>query len=230
MAESDKKSKSKPETSSQSDLGLYIIIILVIIGFVFFGIEALFDSKFVNIGYWFDNIILALGPVGRALVSRHTWYIVGIISSILSIFCMAIIVFSLVRIRELQLFDKYEIEHEIAVALARRNELSAGENPRWKHVLSLIESPSESDWRMAIIEADSMLDELLQEKGYSGDTLGERLKNARSDAFVSINNAWSAHEIRNKIAHSGSDYSLSQLESRRVMRLYETVFEELGLL
>lgn len=226
----DAKKKPGDESKPQSDFGLYIIIIFAVLGFVFFGMGALFDVKFINIEYFFDKLLVVLGPVGRGLVSSHTWYIVGIISSILSIFCIGIIVFSAVRIREIQLFDKYEIEHEIALALARRKELSSGENPRWKHVLGLIESPSESDWRMAIIEADSMLDELLQDKGYSGDTLGERLKSARSDSFASLDNAWAAHEVRNKIAHSGSDFSLSQLEARRIMRLYETVFEELGLL
>ncbi len=221
--------KKAPAENKQSDLGLYIIIIFAVIGVVLFGMGALFDVKFINIEYFFSRLFTVLGPFGHALVARHTWFVVGVVSSILSVFCLAIIIFSAVRMREIQNFEKFEIEHEIGLALARDNELAEMQNPRWKYVLSLIESPSESDWRMAIIEADSMMDELLIDKGYSGDSLGERLKNARSDAFITIDNAWAAHEVRNKIAHSGSEYTLTQLESRRIMRLYETVFEELGL-
>ncbi|MCC6323192.1 hypothetical protein IT400_00185 [Candidatus Nomurabacteria bacterium] len=220
----------KPESKPADDTGLYIIIIFAIIAVVIFGMGALFDPKFINIEYFFNKIFTVLGPIGRALVDRHTWFVVGVVSSILSVFCLAVIIFSAVRMREIQNFEKFEIEHEISLALARDQEISNRENPRWKYVLSLIESPSESDWRMAIIEADSMLDDALIEQGYSGDSLGERLKNARSDAFMTIDNAWSAHEVRNKIAHSGLDYPITQLESRRIMRLYETVFEELGVL
>jgi hypothetical protein len=226
MAAPAKKAESKPAT----DIGLYIVMIFAFIGMVVFGMGRLFDPKFINIEYFFSKIFTVLGPIGSAIFNPHTWFVVGVVSSIISVFCIAVIVFSAVRMREIQNFEKFEIEHEISLALARDAEVSDRENPRWKYVLSLIGSTSESDWRMAIIEADSMLDELLIAKGYSGDTMGERLKNAQSSAFMTIDNAWAAHEIRNKIAHTGSDYPLSQLESRRVMRLYETVFEELGLL
>ena len=222
--------KKPVEEKKSSDLGLYLIIIFALIGFVMFGMGALFEVKFINIEYFFNRALFILGPLGKALISRHTWYVVGIVSSIISIFCIGVIVFSAVRMREIQLFEKFEIEHEIALAMARDKEIADKENPRWKYVLHLIESPTESDWRMAIIEADSMLDDALIEKGYSGESLGERLKNAQNDAFSTIDNAWKAHEVRNKIAHSGSDFPLSQLESRRIMRLYETVFEELGVI
>jgi hypothetical protein len=222
--------KKPVEEKKSSDLGLYLIIIFAILGFILFGMGALFDVKFINIEYFFNQALAYLGPFGRALVSRHTWYVVGVVSSIISIFCIGVIVFSAVRMREIQLFEKFEIEHEISIAMARDKEIADKENPRWKYVLRLIESAVDSDWRMAIIEADSMLDDALIERGYSGESLGERLKNAQSDAFASIDNAWRAHEVRNKIAHSGSDFPLSQLESRRIMRLYETVFEELGVI
>ncbi len=222
--------KKPVEEKKSSDLGLYLIIIFAILGFILFGMGALFDVKFINIEYFFNQALAYLGPFGRALVSRHTWYVVGVVSSIISIFCIGIIVFSAVRMREIQLFEKFEIEHEISLAMARDKEIADKENPRWKYVLRLIESAVDSDWRMAIIEADSMLDDALIDRGYSGESLGERLKSAQSDSFASIDNAWRAHEVRNKIAHSGSDFPLSQLESRRVMRLYETVFEELGVI
>jgi hypothetical protein len=101
------------------------------------------------------------------------------------------------------------------------------ENPRWKYVLSLVESSSPSDWRIAIIEADSMLEELLEERGYAGDTLSEKLKDA---SFVNVDSAWEAHKVRNEVAHKGIDFPLSQIETRRTMRLYENVFEEFNVI
>ncbi len=224
-----KKPAAGGEGEGSGDTGLYIIIAFVVIAFVVFGMGALFNVRFLNIEYFFDKISGVAGPVGRAIVSAHTWNIIFNISAAISVFCIALIIFSTVRMYEIQQMEKQELDHEIGLALARDHEIEQKENSRWRYILGLVESESESDWRIAILEADSMMDELLQEKGYSGDTLGERLKNARSDAFLTIDNAWEAHEVRNKIAHSGSDFALSQLESRRTIRLFETVFEEFGV-
>jgi hypothetical protein len=46
--------------------------------------------------------------------------------------------------------------------------------------LQLLHSPNSNDWRVAIIEADAMLDELVQSYNFPGENLGERLKNANT--------------------------------------------------
>lgn len=99
-------------------------------------------------------------------------------------------------------------------------------NEKWKHVQTLIASQNSSDWRQAIIEADVMLEEMLTKIGYDGDSIGEQLKNVEESDFVTINKAWEAHKIRNRIAHQGSEFKLSHNEAERIMGLYEDVFRE----
>lgn len=221
--------KKSDHDSSISFAGLYVIIGIVAILLLIFGDKImLFNPSYINLEYFFDKISNGFGQFMTSITDTHTWYVVGLISSSLSVFFIAIIVFSIVRMREIQNFEKSHIDHEIAVALAKDAEEASRENPRWKYVLRMVESDSESDWRLAIIEADSMMDEVLKDRGYSGDTLGDRLKNARSDAFMNIDNAWEAHNLRNKIAHEGLSVPLSQIETRRAIRLFETVLEEFG--
>ena len=131
--------------------------------------------------------------------------------------------------REIQLEEKREIDHEIHEALMKDKEKEREENPRWHYILTLIESPNESDWRVAIIEADTMLEEALKEKGLAGETVSELLEGARSSGYSSIQNAWDAHLVRNQIAHVGSEFPLSQVEGRRVIKMYQNFFEELGV-
>lgn len=214
------------EHPPSSDAGIWIIGGLVILATIVFGATALFDPQFLNIEYIFGKIADGVGPVISGIGNPHTWVVVGNVSAIISIFLIAIIIFSLVRMREIQNHEKEEIDHEIKLAMARDAEEEAKVNPRWKYILGLIGSDSPNDWRIAILEADSMLDELLQERGYEGESLGDRLKGARDNSFASIDNAWEAHNIRNGIAHAGSEFSLTQIEARRTIRLYETVFDE----
>lgn len=100
------------------------------------------------------------------------------------------------------------------------------EHSRWAYITQLIESPQESDWRQAIIEADIMLDEALLRNNYFGDTIGDKLKTANPARFMTLNNAWEAHKVRNEIAHAGSAYQLSNHIAFRTIANYEAVFRE----
>lgn len=192
--------------------------------------EPLFDPTYLNLAYVFNRILEAIQPVIAFFTDPKTWSAIGLISSLLSVVCIAVIIFSLVRMREIQLHEKEEIEHEINHALAKKKEGARKENPRWRYVMTLVESPNESDWRVAILEADTLLDEVLTEKGYEGDTLGEKLELLRSGGLSTIQYAWDAHIVRNQIAHSGSDFALSQTEARRVVKMFGNVFGELGVI
>lgn len=98
-------------------------------------------------------------------------------------------------------------------------------HPRWAIVEGYMSSNVEALWRIGIIEADNMLREVLAEKGYAGEDVGEMLMTAK---FKTVQLAWDAHLVRNKIAHEGSNYTLTAREAKRVFALYESVFLELG--
>ena len=97
-------------------------------------------------------------------------------------------------------------------------------------ILTLSESQNQSDWRLAIIEADIILDELLQKLQLPGDTMGEKLKAVEKSDFTTIESAWEAHKARNMIAHNGSDFLINQREIRHIISLYEAVFKEFFLI
>jgi hypothetical protein len=103
-------------------------------------------------------------------------------------------------------------------------------NPAWKRVMDLCESDNSSDWKLSIIEADVMLDRMLQGMGYKGETIGDRLKAIEQSDFTTLDSAWDAHKVRNRIAHEGGDFLITQRETRRVIALYKQVFDEFRLL
>jgi hypothetical protein len=191
--------------------------------------KPLFDPTYLNMEYVFSKIVEYSRFIIDILTNPHTWSTLGIISVLLSIICIAIIIFSLVHLVEIQIYDKKEIEHEINKAFLKQKEISRNANPRWHYVQTLIESPNSSDWRVSIIEADSMMEEMLKEKGLSGSTVSELLEGAKGSGYRSIQDAWDAHLVRNKIAHEGTDFPISQIEGRRVIKMYQNFFEELGV-
>lgn len=192
--------------------------------------KPLFTPTYLNIEYVFSKIVEFIQPVINFFANPQTWSTLGVVSALLSVVCIAIIIFALIRMIEIQIYDKQELDHEIHEALLREKERNRNANPRWHYILTLIESPNDSDWRVAVIEADSMMEEVLKEKGLSGTTVSELLEGAKESGYRSIQDAWDAHLVRNQIAHDGSDFPLSQIEGRRVIKMFQNFFEELRII
>lgn len=96
---------------------------------------------------------------------------------------------------------------------------------RWDGVLKQMESENPADWKLAIIEADSMLEAMVRKFGYTG-SLGEMLKKIDVSEFNTINEAWQAHKVRNHIAHQGASFLFSKRQAKLTIELYEKVFKE----
>lgn len=144
-------------------------------------------------------------------------------SLVFSLLILVGIVYCFIRIRE--------IEHEMIHAHGGDEEgehRSVVDNPnkRWVRIVNHLNSDNESDWRLAILEADLILEEMLQSMGYQGDTIADKLKGVERSDFNSIDAAWEGHKVRNQIAHEGGDFRLSNREARRVVSLFEQVFKE----
>ena len=150
--------------------------------------------------------------------------IIGIIGTVSSVLLLVGIVY--VRIRTHQVehhgFHVRE-EKEHALHAATEHVAYMPKNARWDGVAALASSANEGDWRRAILEADSMLDTLLIDRGYAGETLGDRLKSAE---FQTINLAWEAHRVRNAIAHLGEAFPLTERDVQVTIDQYRRVFEE----
>ena len=122
-------------------------------------------------------------------------------------------------------------DKELREAEALYDELYRGikKNTRLNDVLSHIESENPNDWKLAIIEADIILDDTLKEQGFIGSSLGERLRNISATQLNSLNDAWEAHKIRNRIAHDGADFVLTNRLAVETINRYRRVFSELGV-
>lgn len=97
---------------------------------------------------------------------------------------------------------------------------------RWQDIINKLNSPSEGDWRVAIIEADIILDDMLNRMGYFGEGVAEKLKQVEASDFRTIDSAWEAHKVRNNIAHGGSSFHLSKRQAEKTISQFKEVFEE----
>jgi len=90
----------------------------------------------------------------------------------------------------------------------------------WKKIIKRLEKFSESETKLAIIEADDLLNEILERMGYSGETLGEKLKQLSEVILPNLDEVLEAHKIRSNIVHDPT-YRLSFDEAKKVLKIYE---------
>jgi hypothetical protein len=151
------------------------------------------------------------------------WGTLVILSILFSLFLIAGTIYSVIRILQIR---RHEEERFRAAAhpVASRDIPKA--QLRWNRIKEEISSESEQSWRLAILEADIMLNELLDVLAYRGETMADKMKQVERADWKTIDLAWEAHKVRNAIAHQGSMQRLSEREARRVIGLYEQVFKE----
>ncbi len=154
------------------------------------------------------------------------WNIIVVVSWLLSALFLVGLIYAYIRGEQVgEIFAGIlKKQEETYDALYRQGE----KNGRWQEILTHVDSDRMNDWKLAIIEADILLEELLDKIGLPGTTVGDKLKSASPNSFRTINQAWRAHNVRNRIAHEGSEFELSQIEAQETIAQYKMVFEEFG--
>ncbi len=182
-----------------------------------FGIDpGLFVNFFSN--FSFDGVLSFLGTV---------WSTYTILAYLVCIFFLVLYVYASVQrnlyieLQTQQLRDAEQLYDE--------QYRGAPRNSRLHDVLVHSESEHPNDWKLAIIEADIILDDLLKTRGYAGSTLGERLRSITPSQLESLDDAWEAHKVRNRIAHDGADFVLTKRLAQETIVRYQKVFKEFGV-
>jgi len=93
-----------------------------------------------------------------------------------------------------------------------------------EHQLKRDESTS---YHMSVINADKLLQKALMERGFKGKTMGEKMKNANLLFGKNNNDVWSAHKLRNRIAHE-TDAHITYDDARYALACFRKALKDLG--
>lgn len=160
--------------------------------------------------------------------AQHIWDVYSVIAILLSLLFFMGFIYARIRYSQLYDIEQAALRADEA-AWAQRHGAATHKNSRWNDVQMHIAENSPTSWRLAIIEADILLEETLSNAGYVGATIGDKLKGANHAAFTSIQDAWEAHKVRNMIAHEGGDFILTKRMAQETIMRYERVFREFGV-
>lgn len=96
----------------------------------------------------------------------------------------------------------------------------------WLEIEHSVVKDNPASWQLAILNADKLLDQALRERRLGGKTMGERMK-AAQNIWKNANHVWSAHKIRNQIAHE-TDARINYEVTLRALAAYKQGLKDLG--
>lgn len=157
------------------------------------------------------------------------WNIYSVIAIALSLLLFVGFVYAKIRYEQLRDIERQSIHDEEARWALKHQSLET-KNSRWDAIQLRVNENNPEAWKIAIIEADILLDETLSNAGYVGQSLGEKLKSANPHSFTTLQDAWEAHKVRNQIAHVGSDFILTKKTAQEALVQFGRVFREFGVI
>jgi len=99
---------------------------------------------------------------------------------------------------------------------------------QWAKVLKRLETGKEADYKLAVIEADGLLSDILEKMGYKGETMAKILEQLDASILPNIEQICKVHKIRNNVVHD-PDYELSLEQARKILGIYEESFRTLEM-
>ena len=97
---------------------------------------------------------------------------------------------------------------------------------KWLEIEQALKKDEQSTYFMTVMNADKLLDQALKERGIKGDTMGARMKTAQ-ETWSNANAVWSAHKVRNRIAHE-TDVHIGYDEARRALASFKQALKDIG--
>jgi hypothetical protein len=97
---------------------------------------------------------------------------------------------------------------------------------RWLAIETQLKRDEVSSYHLCVMNADKLLDQALRDRAVKGDTMGARMKTAK-DTWSNANAVWTAHKLRNQIAHE-SDVRVDYEEARRALSAFKQALKDIG--
>lgn len=122
----------------------------------------------------------------------------------------------------LMLFVVYKIKQKKKKSIFDLKEM----REKWNEIIDLLNYKKEMNYKLAVIEADKLLDYALKKMAFPGETMAKRLE-AASYKFPELKKVWWAHKVRNLIVHDHK-YYIKYNVANKVLKLFKNALKELG--
>ncbi len=106
----------------------------------------------------------------------------------------------------------------------------AGKSQRkWEKILARLSGRDAAQYKLALLEADALVDTVMAGSRWMGANLSERIAAVHPGQIESLESLREAHAVRNRVVND-ANFEIDREEAERVLGLYAQFLEEMELL
>lgn len=151
----------------------------------------------------------------------------SIISLLFAIVIISALVYLLLKQKALKPIRRTYKDADVTKSNQNSNQLNTElVKHKWADIEAMQKNGG-SGIKNALIEADKLLDYVMINKGFKGDTMGDRLKNGGA-RFTNLNSVWDAHKLRNQIVHE-VEHDIIPTQLKNAITIFRDAIQELGV-
>lgn len=98
---------------------------------------------------------------------------------------------------------------------------------QWEKIKKRLDTGVEADLKLALIEADEFLIDILEDRGYEADSFEESLKKAARFLAPISDDILSAHNIRNSVVYD-PDFKVTREMAKNILDTFEAAINRIG--
>ncbi len=117
----------------------------------------------------------------------------------------------------------------VVISLAKNSPRVLDQNKyrsRWMAIESKLQRNDENTYTLCVFDADKLLDQALRDRGLSGKTMAERMKQYQGK-WSNGNGVWAAHKLRNRLAHE-TDVRIDYDRARQALIAFKQGLKDVG--
>ncbi len=96
---------------------------------------------------------------------------------------------------------------------------------QWLSVERHLSGHSSQDWKIAVLEADTIVEGILSKVGFTGENFRERVESVHPDSLEKREELLRAHSVRNDIIKD-STYVLEKKDAQEIVQIYEEFLKD----
>jgi hypothetical protein len=168
-----------------------------------------------------SSIIASLSGLWTAFLDSYVFAVAKFFLGVYVIVLVADIILLLMN-RDLASDFKKDFFGTANVSVASRSKT----RKKWDEILARLQTNNPSEYKVALLEADAMLDKILADIGYKGENMMDRLNQITSDQMEDVEDLKEAHQLRNQVVFE-RDMVLEKEQVERALKIYETVLTKM---
>jgi len=127
--------------------------------------------------------------------------------------------------RKLKIFSHWRERWRRKWGLSSLSDLFSRSNKQWKKTESLLEEPYQASWKLAVLQAEGIVERTLKQIGFQGNNFSQQIQELQKQGYRHLDILSELHQKKEKILKD-KNFSLSLAQAKETVAVYKAFWKE----